>query len=171
MIVQTNSCSLSCLASGTCPLKSKLCMEYLHIPVGSEVWMGESRRAPRSACQLTLSAACRWSDTAPASAALWGFRRWSRTGTPPARASRHLRGKGMKNANVTPLKSFREALSLYESAPVVRHSGAGRLRLSICGIPVIHWKRHRCKLRYFTWKHKVPQSGFKPRNWPITSEP
>lgn len=42
--------------------------------------------------ELTLSAACRWSSTAPASAHRWGCRRWSTTGTPPWTASRRLKG-------------------------------------------------------------------------------
>lgn len=40
---------------------------------------------------LTLSAACRWSNKAPASDRHWGCHRWSRTGTPPWTASRHLK--------------------------------------------------------------------------------
>lgn len=40
---------------------------------------------------LTLSAACQWSNKAPASARRWGCHRWSRTGTPPGTASRHLK--------------------------------------------------------------------------------
>lgn len=48
--------------------------------------------------ELTLFAACRWSNRAPASARQWGYHRWSTTGTPPRTASRHLKGdKPMKN--------------------------------------------------------------------------
>lgn len=40
--------------------------------------------------ELTLFAACRWSNTAPASAHQSGYRQRSTTGTPPRKASRHL---------------------------------------------------------------------------------
>lgn len=41
--------------------------------------------------ELTLSAACRWSNTAPASARQWGYHQWSTTGTPPRTASHRLK--------------------------------------------------------------------------------
>lgn len=65
--------------------------------------------------QLTLSAACRWSNTAPASAHQWGCHRWNMTGTPPSSASHHLKGEML--VKVTPSWSLSVSASEWRVCP------------------------------------------------------
>lgn len=100
-------CTQSQTNSGTLEQKLKLSTGYWHSLHWSEVLtspLRDGRRAGGAADgsrlevfqekdELTLSAACRWSNTAPASARQWGYHQWSTTGTPPRTVSRRLRAE------------------------------------------------------------------------------
>lgn len=72
------------------------CGRDLQSPVGGSTDGGRG--------ELTWCAACRWSNTAPASAPLSGCHRWSMTGTRPRTASRRL--WEVKKKKITPDRSF-----------------------------------------------------------------